>query len=150
MLDGGCYHLLRKPLAISKVFFVLCFCLVFMRFPVQIPFFPCNFLFEPRKPSLSFQAKHRQQRDDGSWLLSHIEQGGDQPLPLSQKRWGNLPTLLGTITYITPDWKKNSSSSQLPSGKLTCQWKVPFICSWKYIFNLSIFHCYVTLLECTF
>ncbi len=50
-----------------------------MRFPFRMPFFSMEFLFQP---------KYRQQRDDGSWLLSHIEQGGDQPLPLSKPTVG--------------------------------------------------------------
>ena len=35
---------------------------------------------------------------------------------------------------------------QLPSGKLTWQWKIPILCR-KYIFQWSISYCYVSLPE---
>ena len=40
-------------------------------------------------------------------------------------------------------------TTQIPSGKLTSQWKVPFF-SRKHIFEWSICHSYVSLLECKF
>ena len=36
----------------------------------------------------------------------------------------------------------------LPSCKLTWQWKIPILCR-KYIFKWSMFHCYVSLPECS-
>ena len=36
----------------------------------------------------------------------------------------------------------------LPSGKLTWQWNIP-ISNGKYIFKWPMFHCYVSLPECT-
>ena len=77
------------PPTSQKFMFLVYFASVlgfFMRvFRFESPFFSMQFLFQP---------KHRQQRDDGSRLLSHIEQGGDQPLPLSKPtgRWGTSTT----------------------------------------------------------
>ena len=58
---------------------------------------------------------------------------------------GDSHTLNGPTELGTPPQKK--VGVLLPSGKLTWQWNIP-IFNRKYIFNGSIFHCYVSLPEC--
>ena len=50
------------------------------------------------------------------------------------------------MTFSTMKRVKVESTFNLPSGKLTWQWKSTFS-NRKYIFKWWIFHCYVSLLE---